>query len=316
MQGDRLENKKSCRVSHQTLESDEVRNSSLPRSAWAATPGKSVAARTTMFTFLGLLFTSLISFGFVSAGCSFTATKNSAVSVPVTRLYREAKSKFEHEDYAGALTKLDAIIASSALTPSDRSYYQHQQLICRAALTAKTTISAGISGTPLTSQTVAKSARHTTSSSGTFTADCGPRALLLACENLGVTPLPTIAQLRTGANTTDGGTTLEGLEHAARKIGLDATGVQMDRDALSRLSEMGVAWVDGNHFITVLAVNTSLAGETTAIIHDPNDEEEKSITIEDLLRRSGGVLLLLKKVPAASISPITSGRSGTLITAR
>lgn len=64
----------------------------------------------------------------------------------------------------------------------------------------------------------------------------------------------------------------------------------MDRAALSQLSSPAIAWVDGDHYVAVLSVK----GET-AIIHDPNQSNEEKITTDELLRRSGGVLLLLSR---------------------
>lgn len=117
-------------------------------------------------------------------------------------------------------------------------------------------------------------------------ADCGPRALLLACHELDA---PTsVAVLTRAAGTTAAGTTLVGLQKAATSVGLKATGVQVDRDALAALSHPAIAWVDGSHYVAVLGVNGD-----TATIHDPNKERKENVPLSDLLGRSGGVLLTL-----------------------
>jgi hypothetical protein len=122
----------------------------------------------------------------------------------------------------------------------------------------------------------------------TVHADCGPRALELALRRLGRTA--TLDALRKQAETTARGTTLEGLAAAARSNGVKARGVQMDRTALAQVSTPALAWVDGDHFVALLSVS-----ENEAVIHDPNHGKEETIGLDDLIRRSGGVLLLLSR---------------------
>ena len=119
-------------------------------------------------------------------------------------------------------------------------------------------------------------------------ADCGPRALLLACQPLHATA--TVTRLREAAGTTPEGTTLEGLARAARGLGLKAEGVQVDREALADLRPPAVAWVDGHHFVAVL--HTS---DDRVTIHDPNQPREETWPLNELLTRSGGVLLRLSR---------------------
>jgi len=64
----------------------------------------------------------------------------------------------------------------------------------------------------------------------------------------------------------------------------------MDRIALSRFDGIAVAWVDGNHYLAVLGVH----GDRSTI-HDPNREKEEEIPTEELLKRSGGIMLMLSK---------------------
>lgn len=102
-----------------------------------------------------------------------------------------------------------------------------------------------------------------------------------------VASLPALTRV---AGTTPEGTTLAGLQKAAASLGLVAAGVQMDKDALANLSRPALAWVDGNHYLTVLRVKGD-----TATIHDPNQPQKEEVPLSDLLGRSGGVLLTLQR---------------------
>jgi len=125
-------------------------------------------------------------------------------------------------------------------------------------------------------------------------ADCGPRALLFLCQAQHVSV--TLEHLRriAGTRAEDGGTSLEGLARAARDAGFTAEGVQMDERALASLASPAIAWVDGDHYIAVLGIRHRLfGGGNTALIHDPNQRREEVVPLDDLMRRSGGVLLTL-----------------------
>jgi len=119
-------------------------------------------------------------------------------------------------------------------------------------------------------------------------ADCGPRALLVVCERLEVPAK--LAALRHTAGTKASGTTLEGLAKAAKSLGLKAAGVQMDRNAMLNLNSPAVAWVDGSHYISVLEVRGDRAK-----IRDPNRDRDEEMTIAELQRRSGGILLVVTR---------------------
>lgn len=119
-------------------------------------------------------------------------------------------------------------------------------------------------------------------------ADCGPRALLLLCQHAGIkTELPA---LRREAETTAQGTTMVGLALAAQANGFHPKGVQMNPQALSHLSSPAIAWVDGKHYIAVLSIR---GGRAT--IHDPNHLKEETLSISQLWKRSGGILLALSR---------------------
>ena len=104
----------------------------------------------------------------------------------------------------------------------------------------------------------------------------------------------TLPQLRQLAGTTAGGTSLAGLQQAAKQAGLKAEGVQVSREALPDVDMPALAYVNGNHFVVVL--NVQGRGENgTARIHDPNKAEEETMSQERLLRLCSGYLLLVSK---------------------
>ena len=83
-------------------------------------------------------------------------------------------------------------------------------------------------------------------------ADRGPRALMLACERLGVRA--SLPALRRPAGTGVSGTTLAGLKRAPEGLHLRAEGVQAGREALSKLPTPALAWVHGDHYVAVVAL--------------------------------------------------------------
>jgi ABC-type bacteriocin/lantibiotic exporter with double-glycine peptidase domain len=99
-----------------------------------------------------------------------------------------------------------------------------------------------------------------------------------------------IANLRKSAGTSRDGTSLDGLEKAAKSVGLKAVSLQVDKDALAHISTPAVAWLDGNHFVALLDVSRD-----SATLHDPNEGKEKEMPLLELLSRSGGIVLTLKK---------------------
>src|SRR5207247_847102 len=83
--------------------------------------------------------------------------------------------------------------------------------------------------------------------------DCGPRALLCACQSLHVPA--TLEALTGAAQMTKSGASFSGLKHAAQSVGLKAEGVQAGRTALPDLVTPALAWVHGDHFIAVLSLH-------------------------------------------------------------
>jgi len=183
--------------------------------------------------------------------------------------YRRAVALFERKDYPGAERAIERLLADPKLAEAERAFLMRQQAICAAAEKGNRPSPAVIG---------AQADRGA--------ADCGPRALDLVLAQLGrERPLEELTQ-RGGTNRV--GTTLAGLKRAAESEGLAADAVQMDLPALQQMKSKAVAWVDGDHYVAVLA-----AGDDEILIHDPNHQHEERIPTEELLRRSGGIVLTL-----------------------
>lgn len=123
-------------------------------------------------------------------------------------------------------------------------------------------------------------------------ADCGPRALSLLCQKMGVKA--SLPQLRQWAGTTVQGTSMAGLAQAAQAAGLKTEGMQVSREALPDQDMPAIAYVNNNHFVAVLSVAGS-GDSGTAVIHDPNSAGEETIPQERLLRLCSGYLLLVRR---------------------
>lgn len=87
---------------------------------------------------------------------------------------------------------------------------------------------------------------------------------------------------------------MAGLMAAAKGVGLKAEGVQVSREALSRVEMPALAWVDQNHYVAVLSISGE-GDSGTAVIHDPNANSTVTIPQEQLLRLCGGYLLLVHR---------------------
>ncbi len=205
-------------------------------------------------------------------------TLSSAVSqVRSSPLYQQAQQDCKRHDYRKAADRLHTLARTPGLTPDAVAFCNTQRDICLK--------DAGLS----------PAVAPVSSPSATLPApdgDCGPRALLLVCQRLGVKT--TLPQLRTAAGTTAQGTTLAGLQQAAQKVGLQAEGVQVNRQALPDTALPAIAWVNRNHYVALLALS-GIGDTATATIHDPNKPTEETLSQEQLLQRCGGFLLLLRR---------------------
>ena len=202
-------------------------------------------------------------------------------------LYQEAEQACKAERYTQAAALLQRLGEQKGLTSAEITFVQQQQVLCLqdAGLPVPAFLNAPAAASAETSSAL-------TSSHSRADADCGPRALLLLCNRLGVKT--TMSFLRQKAGTTQAGTSLAGLAVAAKAVGLKAEGVQVSREALPEVEVPAIGYVNGNHFVEVAA----LAGKgesATATIHDPNAAGEETISQERLLRLCSGYLLLIKR---------------------
>jgi hypothetical protein len=195
-----------------------------------------------------------------------------SVTVQNSLVFRQAAALYRAGDRRGALAHIEMLLTTPSLSAADREYLLRQKRICQ-----------GVSGSP-TPNAGGAFVRGRTASQ----ADCGPRALLMLCRKMGVRA--DLNSLRGEAGTTVEGASLEGMKRAAESVGFKAEGVQMDRDALANLSGPAIAWVDGEHYLAVLS-----SGEEGVHVHDPNKTEEEVMSTDELLRRSGGILLTLRR---------------------
>jgi hypothetical protein len=184
--------------------------------------------------------------------------------------YAEAAALYRAGDHAGALARIEKLLRDPQLTASQRTFLERQKAICE--------------GKPLS----ATSSLPPASPAALPKSDCGPRALAILCGKLGVQT--TSEELVKLAGTGKYGTTLAGLEKAAKAKGLTAEGIQVDSAALRRLKGVAVAWADGDHYLAVLQVD----GDRTTI-QDPNETREEVIETDLLLKRSGGILLTVQR---------------------
>ena len=233
-------------------------------------------------------FCLLVGFAIALTGCQ---SRPVAVAMPVrslsgsteviaqtksSPLYQQAREACKHQDFDHAAALLQTLARTPGLAPEAVTFVQQQRNLCLKE-----------AGKPVAAPVIASQTARAPSD-----ADCGPRALLLVCQPLGVHT--TLETLRRAAGTTATGTTLAGLQQAAQKLGLKAEGVQVSREALPDTVLPAIAWFHRDHYVALLAVSGS--GDTaTATIHDPNKPAEETLSQEQLLQRSGGYLLLVHR---------------------
>lgn len=197
-------------------------------------------------------------------------------------VYKNAVVRFSRHDFPGALAGINALLDKPQYTrdSADHFFLLHQRAICRHAIDPRIAADDRPATPP--------PAHPTPAPLIIAQADCGPRALLLLCPQLGVHA--SLDTLRQKAGTTAKGTTMTGLSHAAASLGLQAKGVQVDKQALAQVSLPAIAWYDSNHYVDLLSVS-----QEKAVIRDPNKPEEEEISTNELLGRSSGILLTLSR---------------------
>lgn len=198
--------------------------------------------------------------------------QSSASFAGVTATYRAGA-------YPEALAQVKALSRRPGLSSADRLFLARQEEIIQRA-----TLEKGTPDAPKPSASVPRVVP-----SPTILSDCGPRALLFVCREIDVPA--SLSALTKAAGTRPGvGSNLAGLTQAANSVGLSAKGVQVDANALRRMPTPALAWVDGNHFVAVTRIQSD-----SATVHDPNGTGKEEVALDTLLRRSGGILLLLER---------------------
>ena len=199
-------------------------------------------------------------------------------------LYQQAQAACAKQQFAVAAGLLDRLAATPDLNDLERAFCREQQNLCRRD-----------AGLPVAPEESRKEAQKTqTEEAGkplSESADCGPRALLLLGEKLGVRT--DLATLKQKAGITEKGTSLQGLADAIQAVGLKSEGVQLSREELARARMPAIAWVNGNHYLCVGEIKGGVEG--TAVIRDPNQMGDETIPLERLLRMSSGYLLLIHR---------------------
>lgn len=209
-------------------------------------------------------------------------TSSTPFTVQQDAAYKTAVVQYSRRDFSRALGGINALLAEPqyAHSPADHTFLLHQRAICRHAIDPRVPATESLASPP--------PVRFTHVPLTVAQADCGPRALLLLCPQFGVHS--DLNTLRQKAGTTIKGTTMAGLSHAAASLGLQAKGVQVDRQALAQVSLPAIAWYDSSHYVDLLSVS-----EEKAVIRDPNKPKEEEISTNELLGRSGGILLTLSR---------------------
>jgi hypothetical protein len=200
--------------------------------------------------------------------------------------YHRAEAACKAQDYARARDILDKLSKDAHFTKQQAAFCVTQENICRTHLSQPPL---AVPGVPV--QQAANSTNRRTLLTAAD-ADCGPRALQIAAAKLGVSADLNI--LRNAAGTTGQGTGMDGLSSAASAVGLKATGLQISREALAEVNLPAICWDRGNHFIVFCSYSPGEDGGK-AVIRDPNASKEETISGEQLMRRSAGYLLELRR---------------------
>lgn len=117
---------------------------------------------------------------------------------------------------------------------------------------------------------------------------CGPKALKVVCDYLGVKA--DAEQLAVAAGTDYTGTSLWGLKKAAESKGLKADGLQADLAYLTNAKKPVIAWVGHDHYIVV----TRIRSGKVELIDDP-DKGRMDMNIADFMKIWDGRILKVRR---------------------
>ena len=232
----------------------------------------------------------LFSVSLLVVGCSrlpngFTNAPQNAAPSPRTATathpvistpeYRQARTLCTKQKFQEASDLLLNLSKKTDLSASDRDYCLQQRQICLKHL--------GKADIPVQTSVITQTASQTS--------DCGPRALLFLSKRAG--KRTNLEALKSAGATNGKGTTLAGMAKAAQSAGWKTEGVQASREALPDLALPAIAWVDGNHYVSLLEMH-GRGADGTALIQDPSQTNPETISQEKLLQRCGGYLLLMR----------------------
>ena len=196
--------------------------------------------------------------------------------------YQAAKRACAKGDFKGAARIMQQMQKLPGLTADERQFCAEQQKICESHF---------LPPTPAPTVSPKLASRHAANGMSGL-GDCGPRALLIACEKLGVKT--SLAELTRLAGTGRDGTSMAGLKAACESLKLKCEAMQVSREALADVKCPAVAFWGGNHWICVLEIKDK--GESgSAVILDSNEPAPRTIGQETLLQGSSGILLTVAR---------------------
>ncbi len=123
---------------------------------------------------------------------------------------------------------------------------------------------------------------------------CGPKSLLIVCEQLGIAA--DLEELTKLTETDESGSTMAGLQKAARSKGLQAVGLKIALSELAHCQELAICHLWGDHFVVAQVDESGVISVT-----DPSAaEDQQSVPFNDFKAAYSGFALLVSKQP---ISP-------------
>lgn len=123
--------------------------------------------------------------------------------------------------------------------------------------------------------------------------DCGPECLQYLLRRT-LHRWVSLATLRKLAGTDEHGTTLLGLQKAARAEGLNAVGMQVDEAYFRRMPQPTICWTKRSHFVAVTATPAMITPPFWSIrLYDPTGRGEKTVSPGEFSQQWDGYVLAL-----------------------